>query len=306
VKIKKEAVDDDDENVRNSSRESANVNNETDDEDDKPLKLIKTSTLMNNRSPRESPSSAAHSPASDHQSVTSRSTPNEGNKRNMSSGSLGALSSMFDNLGNVDKQMTENGQGKRSKAHPLAALQKLCDKRNTENNPGSRSNSNSQALSASPSQQQNNRTGAILAFSWACNDGIISDESNIKCAFCDTTFTSKGAYRHHLSKAHFVNDDAPPEAVPLKANSKLPPPSQSPKSPVSISPKSNASAEMSRGNGFALLKKSPSPVSAQSSNERHNKSDHSATSSSAAFDESPHSKFLKYTELAKQLSSKYV
>lgn len=306
VKIKKEA-DDDDENVRNSSRESANHDNETDDEDDKPLKLIKTSKLMNNRSPRESPSSAAHSPASDHQSVASRSTPNEANKRNMSSGSLGALSSMFDNLGNVDKQMTENGQGKRSKAHPLAALQKLCDKKNTENNPGSRSNSNSQALSASPSLQQNNRTGAILAFSWACNDGIISDESNIKCAFCDTAFTSKGAYRHHLSKAHFVNDDAIPEAVPLKANSKLPP-SQSPKSPVSISPKSNASAEMNRGNGLALLKKSPSPVSAQSSNERHNKSDHSASSSAAtaAFDESPHSKFLKYTELAKQLSSKYV
>ena len=306
IKIKKEA-DDDDENVRNSSRESANNSNVTDDEDDKPLKLIKTSTLMNNRSPRESPSSAAHSPASDHQSVASRSTPNESGKRNMSSGSLGALSSMFDNLGNADKQMTENGQGKRSKAHPLAALQKLCDKKNTENNPNSRSNSSSQALSASPSlQQNNNRTGAILAFSWACNDGIISDESNFKCAFCDTTFSSKGAYRHHLSKVHFVNDDVIPEAVPLKANSKLQPPSQSPKSPVSISPKSNASAEMNRGNGLALLKKSPSPVSTQSSNERHNKSDHSASSSSAAFDESPHSKFLKYTELAKQLSSKYV
>lgn len=302
IKIKKEAVDDD-ENLRNSSRESANHNNETDDEDDKPLKLIKTSKLMNSRSPRESPSSAAHSPASP---ATARSTPNESGKRNMSSGSLGALSSMFDNLGNVDKQMTENGQGKRSKAHPLAALQKLCDKKNTENNPSSRSSSNSQALSASPSLQQNNRTGAILAFSWACNDGVISDESSIKCAFCDTSFTSKGAYRHHLSKAHFVNEDAIPEAVPLKANSKLPPPSQSPKSPVSISPKSNASGEMSRGNGLALLKKSPSPVSTQSSNERHNKSDHSATSSSAAFDESPHSKFLKYTELAKQLSSKYV
>lgn len=301
IKIKKEA-DDDDESVRNSSRESANQNNETDDEDDKPLKLIKTSALMNNHSPRESPTS----PTSDQQSVASRSTPNESNKRNMSSGSLGALSSMFDNLGNVDKQMAENGQGKRSKAHPLAALQKLCDKKSTEN-PNSRSNSNSQALSASsPSLQQNNRTGAILAFSWACNDGIISDESNFKCAFCDTTFTSKGAYRHHLSKVHFVNDDAMSEAVQLKANSKLPPPSQSPKSPVSISPKSNASAEINRGNGLALLKKSPSPVSTQSSNERHNKSDHPASSSAAAFDESPHSKFLKYTELAKQLSSKYV
>jgi teashirt len=205
--------------------------------------------------------------------------------------------------------MTENGQGKRSKAHPLAALQKLCDKKS--DNQGARSNSATQALSASPSLQRenNNRTGAILAFSWACNDAIISDESNIKCAFCDTTFGSKGAYRHHLSKAHFVNDDALPDAVPLRANAKLPPPSQSPKSPVSISPKSNASGEMSRGNGLALLKKSPSPVSTQSSGERHNKSDQStsaAAAAAAAFDESPHSKFLKYTELAKQLSSKYV
>lgn len=310
VKIKKEAADDEDDSaMRNSSRESANRSHETDDEDDKPLKLIKTSKLMNSRSPRESPSSA-HSPASDHHSIASHSTPNEQPKRNVSSGSLGALSSMFDNLGQNDNKMTENGQGKRSKAHPLAALQKLCEKKNTENNPGSRSNSASQALSASPSlQQNNNRTGAILAFSWACNDAIISDESNIKCAFCDTTFNSKGAYRHHLSKAHFVNDDALPDAVPLKANSKLPPPSQSPKSPVSISPKSNASVEMGR-NGLALLKKSPSPVSTQSNAERHGKSDHSASSSSSAvataFDESPHSKFLKYTELAKQLSSKYV
>jgi hypothetical protein len=66
---------------------------------------------------------------------------------------------------------------------------------------------------------------------------------------------------------------------------------------------------MSRGNGLALLKKSPSPVSTQSSGERHNKSDQStsaAAAAAAAFDESPHSKFLKYTELAKQLSSKYV
>lgn len=299
IKIKKEA-DEDDENIRqnrNSSRESANINNETDDEDNKPLKLIK----MNNR---ESPSSAVHSPASDRQSVTSRSTPNE--KRNMSSGSLGALSSMFDNLGNTEKPIAENGQGKRSKAHPLAALQKLCEKKNTDNHSNTRSNNNTQTLSASPSLQNNNRAGAMLAFSWACNDGA-SDESNIKCAFCDSSFTSKGAYRHHLSKMHFVNDDSIPEAIPLKA-SKHAPPSPSPKSPVSVSPKSNASVEMNRGgNGLASLKKSPSPVSTQSSNERHNKSDHSATSSSAAsFDESPHSKFLKYTELAKQLSSKYV
>lgn len=321
LRIKKETNDmDDDENVtRNSSRESANINNnqqnETEDEDDKPLKLIKTATLMNNtRSPRESPSS----PMSDHQSVTSRSTPNESStkKPQMGGGSLGALSSMFDSLTN-DKPsgQAENGGGKRSKAHPLAALQKLCDK--TENTPNTRSNSASLALAPSPSlaqqqqqqQQQNNanRANAMLAFNWAVNE---ADDSNIKCAFCDTTFTSKSGYRHHLSKAHFINDDLISDAIPLKANSKHPP--QSPKSPVSISPKSNVSVEINqRGNGLALLsKKSPSPVGIQSSsNDRHNKSDltvATSSSSSSAYDESPHSKFLKYTELAKQLSSKYV
>lgn len=309
MRIKSESNEDDEDgnNLRNSSRESANQNNETEDEDDKPLKLIKANALMNNRnSPRVSPSS----PISDNHSTTSRSTPNDTSAANKKSiGSLGALSSMFDNLGNVDKpSQSENGQEKRSKAHPLAALQKLCDK--TENTPNSRSNSASLALAASPSLRSNNQAGAILAFSWACNDGISADDSsNIKCAFCDTSFTSKGAYRHHLSKVHFVNDDMLSEAVALKTNSsKLPPPSRSPKSPVSISPKSNVSVEMGRGNGLALLKKSPSPVGAHSSNERHNKSDLSVgtSSSSSAFDESPHSKFLKYTELAKQLSSKYV
>jgi hypothetical protein len=307
IKSESNEGDEDGNNLRNSSRESANQNNETEDEDDKPLKLIKANALMNNQnSPRVSPSS----PMSDNHSTTSRSTPNDtsANKKSIGAGSLGALSSMFDNLGNVDKpSQSENGQQKRSKAHPLAALQKLCDK--NENTTNSRSNSASLALAASPSLRSNNQAGAILAFSWACNDGISVDDSNIKCAFCDTSFTSKGAYRHHLSKVHFVNDDMLSEAVALKTNSsKLPPPSRSPKSPVSISPKSNVSVEMGRGNGMALLKKSPSPVGAQSSNERHNKSDLSVgtSSSSSAFDESPHSKFLKYTELAKQLSSKYV
>lgn len=341
--IKKEAndMDEDDNNTtitrNSSSRESANIqpnnnNNETEDEDDKPLKLIKTAALMNNRSPRESPSS----PMSDHHSIASRSTPSEtltttttttsSKKKMMSGGSLGALSSMFDNLTN-DKgpnQGENGGGGKRSKAHPLAALQKLCDK--NEHSPNTRSGSASLALAPSPSliaqQQANaNRASAMLAFNWACqNDGGNGEDGNMKCAFCDTTFTSKGAYRHHLSKVHFINDDLISDAIPLKANSKLPPPqAHSPKSPVSISPKSNASVDnmnSSRGNGLAqrASKKSPSPVGIQSSShERHNKSDlsvaatsSSSSSSTTTYDESPHSKFLKYTELAKQLSSKYV
>lgn len=339
LKIKREMNEDESDDVnssaRNVSRESANQTNETDDDDDddKPLRLIRP-IKNESRGERESPISPSErrsSPASDRQSVKS----NESSKKSMSS--LGALSSMFDSLGNSDKAAAENGGGKkenRPKAHPLAALQKLCDgnKRggSNENSPMTRSSSASlqtQALSALVNHRSTSGSGSMLNFSWACNDGIITDDSNIKCAFCDTVFSSKGSYRHHLSKVHFVCDDALTESIVLKSsgncgkNSSLslparPPSHSSPtppsKSPISVSPKSNVSAEhINRvdSNDLTSLKKSPSPVRTQSSNERHNKSEASATSSSSSatvFDESPHSKFLKYTELAKQLSSKYV
>lgn len=308
IPIKKELNEDEDID-RPASKSNASTHKEEDDEDEednKPLKLIKSAALSNNRGTPQSSPHPRTSPSTQKSPSPSRATPNEKEKKQSSGvGSLGALSSMFDNLGNTERATNENGQPKRTNAHPLAALQKLCDK--TENNP-SRANMSGQStalLSASPSlQQHNNRTGAILAFSWACNEGITGDESNIKCAYCDTTFSSKGAYRHHLSKAHFLNDDAlnDPKQNPIK----LPPTQQqSPKSPHS--PKSNNSGN---GNGLALplLKKSPSPVASQSSTSAHLKNEisTSSNSSSAAFDESPHSKFLKYTELAKQLSSKYV
>merc|ERR1711944_97698 len=52
--------------------------------------------------------------------------------------------------------------------------------------------------------------GSILAFSWACNQAVVND-SMLKCPFCDTPFISKGAYRHHLSKMHFVKDGSSPD-----------------------------------------------------------------------------------------------
>ena len=110
--------------------------------------------------------------------------------------------------------------------------------------------------------------GAILAFSWACNDAVMtSDSSVMKCAFCDTQFISKGAYRHHLSKMHFVKD---PPAAPAPA-------------PAAPADAADAAKNDNAKNDAA-------------------KSD----AGDANFEETPHSKFLKYTELAKQLSSKYV
>lgn len=134
-------------------------------------------------------------------------------------------------------------------ANPLAALQKLCDKTDTPT-PRSSANLNPQ-----------DTPGAILAFSWACNDAVMTD-SIMKCAFCDTPFISKGAYRHHLSKVHFVKDGMVPE--------------------------SNSSV-----NGKLAANSKPRAMSPHSS-------------SNSSVDDTPHSKFLKYSELAKQLSSKYL
>lgn len=263
-------------------------------------------------SPRSTPSGGGGGGQSEH---SNRKT------KNSSVGSLGALSSMFDNLtGSTSNSSKSHETGKKSSSNPLAALQKLCDK--TENTPGqtrqNASGGNSQQALAVPIQATNatsTASGAILAFSWACNDAIVTAEA-IKCAFCDTPFSSKGAYRHHLSKVHFVKDDGLLDPLIAKAQklnaSRRTPPSQS------HSPKSVSSTTSSSGNGIATnnrLSKSPTPP-ASSVHGGQSSSTPASTSSApntpqsnaagANFEESPHSKFLKYTELAKQLSSKYV
>lgn len=161
--------------------------------------------------------------------------------------------------------------------HPLKELQKLLDKTDAHLSRPS--------LPATP--------GSILAFSWACSEATTSD-SLMKCAFCDTCFISKGAYRHHLSKMHFVKDGSLAE---IAAASTWKPPSSS----------GNKSTAPSGGGS------SSNGVAVSASNRASNNSDPGLRNSPqkelappAPVDESPHSKFLKYTELAKQLSSKYV
>lgn len=257
------------------------------------------------------------SPTSSDRSVTPRGTPDT-----KTSSSLGALSSMFDSLsggggGGAGSGGTDS-QGRKTSSHPLAALQKLCDKTETRGSSSGNSRGNAgtstghgQAASGgagnggsggsgggngsgsggggsggggSGGQAPGPTPGAILAFSWACNDAVVTADSIMKCAFCDTPFISKGAYRHHLSKMHFVKDGVIPDPMTIGRSSAQPqsssgvpghpapsPPSQRNKSPPIVQP-----------NG------SPSQPAA------------------SPLEESPHSKFLKYTELAKQLSSKYV
>jgi len=85
------------------------------------------------------------------------------------------------------------GDKEKKSENPLAALQMLCDtQKKTPKTPKITENSMSDP-------------GAMLAFSWACNQAV-SNDSVIKCPFCDTPFISKGAYRHHLSKMHFTKE----------------------------------------------------------------------------------------------------
>ncbi|XP_063221107.1 protein tiptop [Bacillus rossius redtenbacheri] len=213
--------------------------------------------------------------------------------------SLGALSSMFDSLsgGGGQGSSADGGApgsssgGRASSSHPLAALQKLCDK--TERHGGGRSSaaaasgSSGGHASSSSSQAGGPAPGAILAFSWACNDAVVTADSIMKCAFCDTPFISKGAYRHHLSKMHFVKDGMIPDTMALKSQQ------QGGGGGSGASPKASNSVSGNGGGGS---------VGGSSSKSPQQQPPPQATN----FEESPHSKFLKYTELAKQLSSKYV
>ena len=85
--------------------------------------------------------------------------------------------------------------------NPLAALQEFCD--STEKPKNISGKEPHAALAPSPSTSVLADPGSILAFSWACNQAVM-DDSVFKCPFCDTPFVSKGAYRHHLSKVHFL------------------------------------------------------------------------------------------------------
>lgn len=255
VRIKKEVTDEEERDTCvDLSSQTVRVKTEVDDDEEqaRPNSAAEEDVkppVPKRESEGPSPVPSPRSPASD------RSAPTPGADRKPAS-SLGALSSMFDSLAGGGSS-NEPSSSRRGGSHPLAALQKLCDK--TETN-------SSRAPPPAPSPAG---PPSILTFSWACNDAVVTD-SIMKCALCDTPFISKGAYRHHLSKMHFVKDGALPEPVPMKA----PAPAASP------------GAHKSSGSNAASPQDPRSP--------------------SQSFDESPHSKFLKYTELAKQLSSKYV
>lgn len=306
MNIKSEPIEDE-ETVKSNENEPLNISIKKEiDEDDRPHSIKQESdgeNLVKRRpssvsspaaSPRQSTPIGQHtplaSPSSD-RSPTPRLTPGlTNNEKKSTGGSLGALSSMFDSLTGSSSTANSDSasQTKKGSSHPLAALQKLCDK--TENNPQpprQNQSATTQPLAAPAQTTGGTASGAILAFSWACNDAVMTSDSIIKCAFCDTPFCSKGAYRHHLSKVHFVKDELIDSSVPTKTSQNK---SHATPVPSAHSPKSTASTSSGNGVGNATTKSPTPPLPA----------------STTGFEESPHSKFLKYTELAKQLSSKYV
>ncbi|XP_026809547.1 protein tiptop-like [Rhopalosiphum maidis] len=334
--VKKEYVDEDDAVVKSPAERRARSRESAEGS-------VADETNGSSRGPTPTNVKSPLSPAGSDKSM------DNGKKTPVTSSSLGALSSMFESLTSAASSAgsglssSANGDGGGGKSgggassHPLAALQKLCDK--TENHhhphnhhhhhrPSSRSSSNASATNGGPAQSMSPPTsitgstapGAILAFSWACNDAVVTADSIMKCAFCDTPFISKGAYRHHLSKVHFVKEGITPEPIMLK-----------PASSSSSSAAAAASGHQQSSSSSAAHSPSPSPSSSSqhksspnhnnnnsSSNNNNNNNNGSPSTSAGAgvkspetkngggYDESPHSKFLKYTELAKQLSSKYV
>merc|ERR1712214_201746 len=134
-----------------------------------------------------------------------------------------------------------------------------CDK--TEKPQGQKANTASNNYSSGTGTDP----GAILAFSWACNQAVVND-SLLKCPFCDTPFISKGAYRHHLSKMHFVQDGGMLSAAAEKVKTTAAQAAQLSAAQVSTN------AE--RGNSTPSVDK----------------------------EENAQSKFQKYSQLAKQLS----
>ncbi|XP_073824251.1 zinc finger domain-containing protein tiptop [Musca autumnalis] len=265
----------------------------------------------------------SHSPSISERSITPKSVASVGDKKPHvglpESSSLSALSSMFNNLSNIHSanmptpvvEMNNNNATtrtssptmssvKKPNANPLAALQKLCDTNDKPmarsssatllghlTSPNSSSNGTNMAggcgnggTASAPTASGNSSSG-MLAFSWACNDAVVTADSIIKCSFCDTPFNSKGAYRHHLSKVHFVKEEA--DVASIKS------PNSSPKSQMT-SPKS--------------INSSKSPASQRADRTPPSTVTTPTTPTINPYDESPQAKFLKYTELAKQLSSK--
>ncbi|KAG8192874.1 hypothetical protein JTE90_014650 [Oedothorax gibbosus] len=239
---------------------------------DSPTKLSKSIPNKRKRKSEDQRKSAGSSKRRSHSHRSRKASSNDGDS------ALGSPMSTHSEVNSPRKHDSAAGD------HPLKELQKLLDKTDAHL---SRPN-----LPATP--------GSILAFSWACSEAAAAtSDSLMKCAFCDTHFISKGAYRHHLSKMHFVKDGSLAE---IAAASTWKPPSTTPPTSSASGNGKSGSNGCSAGPSGGRTGNGSDPGHPSSPQKEHPQ----PPASAPPVDESPHSKFLKYTELAKQLSSKYV
>ncbi|GAB6021211.1 hypothetical protein CHUAL_003831 [Chamberlinius hualienensis] len=223
--------------------------------------------------------------------------------------------------------------------HPLRELQKLLDKTNVSLTKSSNSASvvrESLSPSASVAIGQALSPGSsasgLLSYAsggWGesslATSNVTGSDSVIHCNFCDNSFVSRSAFRHHMAKVH---------AIPAKDGSRLMTSSASSLTVTALNMSTSGCVRISSPSASSSSSTSSSSANSPSSNNVNNNNNNnnnnlckspaknnltssttsslsSATSTANAStapapDESPHSKFLKYTELAKQLSSKYV
>jgi uncharacterized C2H2 Zn-finger protein len=160
------------------------------------------------------------------------------------------------------------GKSPAAGGNALAALQMFCEdqKKTTVPRGGGGGIKEASGSSATLTGSPLSDPGAILAFSWACNQAVAGGDSAaaIKCPFCETPFISKGAYRHHLSKMHFTKENM--GSGPSAAGFLIPP-----------------AAGSGGGSAGGSAARTPSPDTKDA-------------------EESLQSKYQKYSQLAKQLS----
>lgn len=242
----------------------------------------------------------------------------------------------INNNNNLDESNINNGESGASRPghNPLLQLQKLLDKTETPSRNKSRqspyigwpdsSSMKANSPSSSPRTPPTVHSPSSLSIK---SEEISSPYLAIKCAFCDTQIASRAAYRSHLAKVHLSMRDSVDLAgvsdeelllLVLAKNSNLPlipgnsgllAAAAAAAAASQHNSGSNVQSQNNSGKGRKESKRKSKSDHWESSKNQHQQSSSSPTSggnSQSTNQESSQSKFLKYAELAKQLSSKYV
>lgn len=234
-------------------------------------------------------------------------------------------------------EVTVGGGDKQSNHHPLLQLQKLLDKTDTPSSGASHRGHKSNQRLASPFAWQDSAsakgispasspmTPPIAMQHSPSSASVKSDDGSyilLKCAFCDTHIASHNAYRAHLAKVHLqmrepIDMISNEELVllVLAKNSSLAqfafhPAAAAAAAAAAVSNNNNNNQTSHHHSKPVARKESKRKLSSKTIDNWEIKSPNPISSSPSQQPQQPpiessQSKFLKYTELAKQLSSKY-